>query len=216
MLSFAEAPGVHHNSVYLRNPAPSSIGASETLPVRGRYPLGGRTSGSGRQRQHSPHVSFSGNLEYLGETSTDDTDLPLPPPPDLILRESPPPPATADRNFSTFGAPSSLSNSYRSVLHSHPGSNGYAGVSTSLLKNSMAPSTRSRSPAGSSSSHAHSPSPHTLPIVTPSSSAQRRWGSPSFHDDDDRTTSTTSGSYVISPDDLRKDYDDHIHNDMIV
>ena len=176
---------------------PPSSGA-DTAPARGRH-SGGRSSinsaasGSGRPlRQHSPHVSFSGNLEYLGESSTDcDAEFPPPPPPDLD-HESPPPPPFAEKNLSTFASP--WNNSYRSVLHSHPRSHGYAGVSTSLVKNSTTP---------------------TPPLVV--EGGRQRWGSPqSFNDEDDRTTSTTSGSYIINPDDLRKEIDDLILNDMIV
>ena len=117
---------------------------------------------------------------------------PPPPPPDLG-HESPPPPPVAEKNLSTFG--SSWNNSYRSVLHSHPRSHGYAGVSTSLVKNPAA-----------------TPTP---PLVA--EGGRQRWGSPhSFNDEDDRTTSTTSGSYVINPDELRKEIDDLILSDMIV
>ena len=193
----SDGPAVYPN-VFLRGPLAPPSGA-DTVPVRGRH-YGGRgsfnsaASGSGRPlRQHSPHVSFSGNLEYLGESSTDcDGEFPPPPPPDLLY-EAPPPPPVPEKNLSSFGAP--WNNSYRSVLHSHPRSHGYAGVSTSLVKNSTTP---------------------TPPLVVPDGGRQR-WGSPhSFNDDDDRTTSTTSGSYVVNPDDLRKEIDDLILNDMIV
>lgn len=186
-------------SVFLRGSGAPPSGA-DTVPSRGRHHYGGRSSinsaasGSGRPlRQHSPHVSFSGNLEYLGESSTDcDPEFPPPPPPDLG-HESPPPPPVAEKNLSTFG--SSWNNSYRSVLHSHPRSHGYAGVSTSLVKNPAA-----------------TPTP---PLVA--EGGRQRWGSPhSFNDEDDRTTSTTSGSYVINPDELRKEIDDLILSDMIV
>lgn len=206
-LFLPDGPAVYPN-VFLRGPVAHPSGA-DTLPAREpRHHYGGRssfnsvTSGSGRApRQHSPHVSFSGNLEYLGESSTDFGQHSFPPPPDLLF-EAPPSPPIAETNFSTFGqSPRSYNNSYRSVLLSHPRSSGYGGVSTSLVKNSASPPTHT---------HTHSPSPLVV------EGGRQRWGSPSFNDDDDRTNSTTSGSYVINPDDLRREIDDLIHNDMIV
>ncbi|KAL8574391.1 hypothetical protein ACOMHN_062904 [Nucella lapillus] len=194
----ADGPAVYP-PVSLRNMVTPSSGP-ETISGRGRHPGAWRgagfhaTTASGRPlRQHSPHVSFSGNLEYLGETSTDvETEFSPHPAPDLIV-ESPPPPATADKTFSTFGSPQS--NSYRSVLHAYPGNyHGYGGVTTSLVKNSVSP---------------------TPPLVLEGS--RKRWGSPSSNDEDDRTTSSaSSGSYVINPEDFRKEMNELILNDMIV
>ncbi|XP_076468205.1 protocadherin-7-like isoform X1 [Babylonia areolata] len=217
-----EGPAIYPPVSHVRGlGAPSS--GSEALPSgRGRHlrssggggGIGGfhhLTSASGRPvRQHSPHVSFSGNLEYLGETSTEDAaEFSTPPaPPDLIV-ESPPPPATADRNFSSFGSPQPRQgHSYCSVLHTYPGNyQGYGGVSTSLVKNSVSP--------------APVPAP---PLVLEGAAAaaaaaggRRRWGSPSSNEEDDRTTSSaSSGSYVINPEDLRKEMNEMILNDMIV
>lgn len=165
---------------------PVNAGLGDLRPIRTRHSgRGGLSSGSGRvPRQHLPHVSFNGNLEYLGESSTDrDDEFPPPPPP---AEESSP--SFVDRNF-PFG--SSRQPAYRSVLHSYPGNSGYSGVTTSIVRNSGV----------------------STPPSVPDGGRQR-WGSSSFNDDDDGTT--TSGSYTINPDDLRKEIDELIMNDMIV
>ena len=202
LLSSADGPAVYP-PVSLRSMVAPPAGTDSAVSARGRHQLGGPhhyhhqqpVSLSGRPvRQHSPHVSFSGNLQYLGESSSDlDTDFPVPPAPDLMV-ESPPPPAMADRNLTTFASPRTAG--YSSVVHTHPGQHngGYGGVATSLVKSSG-----------------------TIP--TPPlglEGGRKRWGAPCSKDEDDRTTSTTSGSYVINPDDLRKEIDELILNDMIV
>ncbi|PVD34407.1 hypothetical protein C0Q70_05679 [Pomacea canaliculata] len=55
---------------------PVNAGLGDLRPIRTRHSgRGGLSSGSGRvPRQHLPHVSFNGNLEYLGESSTDRDD----------------------------------------------------------------------------------------------------------------------------------------------
>ncbi|KAL8603171.1 hypothetical protein ACOMHN_032617 [Nucella lapillus] len=214
MIGESEGQAVYQQHPYPRNPAaaPSFVGTN-ALSVKGRHYGGRHTSGSssapGRSSRHppssSPHVSFSGNLEFLGESSTDrDADF-LPPPPPDILEEPAPAPAAMERNFSTFGFPAAGgTNSYRSMLHSHPGGHqhaGYGGVCTSLVKNSP------------------SPTPPPLGLgMDGGSGSRKRWGSPSFNDEDDRTTtSTTSGSYVLSHDDLpRAERDEMSFSNMMV
>ncbi|XP_076446031.1 protocadherin-1-like [Babylonia areolata] len=239
------------SSTYSRNPAaapaPSFAAGSHSnaLPVKGRHQhhhhpqphphhhYGGRNnnnttasrppSSSSSLSRGLPHVSFSGNLEYLGESTTDQDPDFLPPPPPDILEEPAPAPAAMERTFSTFGgggggggtttsssamspsppgpAATTTTNSYRSVLHSHgPGSHqaGYGGVSTSLVKGGgpVAPSL----PLGVGV-------PEKMVGVVRGAG---RWGSPSFTtgggvgDEDDRTTSTStsSGSYILSHEDL--------------
>ena len=204
MLSFthivsniSEGPTIYPQHVYSRSPVTSTSG-SDTLPVRGRH-FGSRSSfgpSSSSGRPPRQHVSFSGNLEYLGESTTD-PDVEFPPPPPDVLQDP------VERNFSTFGSPTpGQSNSYRSVLHSRlGGSHGYGGVSTSLVKKNSSPTVSGG------------------PTPPPGADGSRqRWGSPSLtNDDDDRTTtSTTSGSYVLNHEDLPRDTEDFRYRDMIV